>query len=78
MKKEHREILDLLEKYLESAPEQRFGQALYNLKINQHTNEKEPWKTDFRIVDIYNDRDKDILERVKLSVENDKKLMANK
>jgi hypothetical protein len=65
MKAGHKQILEILERYLSENPEQRFGQALYNLKVNQFTNELDPWKENFRLLDIYNDSDKDILERVK-------------
>ena len=65
MKKEHKEILTLIENYLEANPEQRFGQALFNLNINQFT-EWKPGNNQLR--DIYNDYDSAILKRVTLSL----------
>ena len=65
MKKEHKEILTLIKNYLEANPEQRFGQALFNLHINQFT-EWKPGNNQLR--DIYNDYDSAILKRVNQSL----------
>ncbi|WKL48338.1 hypothetical protein Q1W71_00895 [Flavobacterium pectinovorum] len=62
MKKEHKIILDLLESYLEKNPSQRFGQALFNLNINEFS---EPRNASYTIRDIHNDNDLDIIERIK-------------
>jgi len=65
MKKEHKEILEEISKYLENNPEQRFGQALFNLNINEFADKKNPeWKS-FLLRDIYNDRDSEILDNIK-------------
>ena len=63
MKPEHKEILALIEKHLKKNPSERFGQALFNLKINQfEEDKKEP--LNFRLRDIYNDADEEIISRI--------------
>lgn len=54
------EILQKLQQYLEDHPGIRFGQALFNLDINE-------FQKDGSLIyrDIYNDSDKQILDRVK-------------
>ena len=61
MKPEHQIIINTLSEFLEKFPDQRFGQALLNLEINE---------TDFVdgesiARDIYYDTDEDILHRLK-------------
>ena len=63
MKSDHRAILIFLENYLIGHEECRFGQALSNLNINQFANQT---NTDGKLRDIYNDKDEDILKRIKL------------
>lgn len=60
MKKEHREILNLIEDYLsqDGAEHLRFTQALFNLDINQLATEN-------LLVDNYNDLDSWVLSRIK-------------
>ncbi|MDA6069836.1 hypothetical protein NJT12_09410 [Flavobacterium sp. AC] len=65
MKKEHKIILDLLEMYLEKNPSQRFGQALFNLNINEFKEITDPRNPNYDLRDIYGDADLDIAERIK-------------
>jgi dissimilatory sulfite reductase (desulfoviridin) alpha/beta subunit len=61
MKKEHQHILDLLAVYLEKYPDQRFGQVLFNLGINEF---KEPVGELYQLRDNYNDSDQEIIRRM--------------
>jgi hypothetical protein len=64
MKKEHTIILEYLKSYLEKNPNQRFGQAVFNLGINEFqktTNTREP---NYNLRDIHNDNDEDIISRI--------------
>jgi hypothetical protein len=54
-----KEILDKLQTYLENNPNQRFGQALFNLAINEFKENVE-----FQLRDIYGDADSEILNRI--------------
>ncbi|GAA4273635.1 hypothetical protein U6A24_18300 [Aquimarina gracilis] len=68
MKKEHKEIIKLLSEYLSNHPDQRFGQALFNLRINEFdksTNTQMPNS----IRDIHNDSDTDIIIRIRKQLE---------
>ena len=65
MKKEHKIILDLLEMYLEKNPSQRFGQALFNLGINEFQETTDPRNPNYKLRDIHGDNDLDIIERIK-------------
>ena len=65
MKKEHKEIIDLISSYLEYDPELRFGQALFNLKINEFQKTTDPRNPNYNLRDIHNDNDTDILKRIK-------------
>jgi hypothetical protein len=65
MKKEHKEIIDLISSYLEYDPELRFGQALFNLKINEFQKTTDPRNPNYNLRDIHNDNDADILKRIK-------------
>jgi hypothetical protein len=65
MKKEHRIILDLLEEYLEKNPSLRFGQALFNLGVNQFQETTDPRNFNYNLRDIHSDHDLDIIERIK-------------
>ena len=64
MTKEHRIILDAIEEALTRDPELRFGQALFNLGINQFVNPKNPEGADYRMRDIHGDQDSTIIERI--------------
>ena len=65
MKQEHKKILTIIEQYLEKYPDLRFGQALYNLNINQF---EEPFNTDGenQMRDIHEDSDIKILKRIRI------------
>lgn len=65
MKKEHQIILDLITSYLEQKPDQRFGQALFNLNINEFQKTTDPRNQNYIIRDIHGDNDFDIIERIK-------------
>ncbi|MEH1009564.1 hypothetical protein VDP25_17630 [Winogradskyella sp. ECml5-4] len=69
MKKEHKEIIDLISSYLEYDPELRFGQALFNLKINEFQKSTDPRNPNYNLRDIHNDNDADILKRIKNQLE---------
>ena len=64
MKKEHQIIIELIESYLEKNPEQRFGQALFNLKINEFEETVDEKKPNYNLRDIYNDDDQVIINRI--------------
>ena len=65
MKAEHKAILNILEKYLKEHPEIRFGQALFNLNINEFADKDNPSNKNHLLRDIYNDLDENILNRIK-------------
>ena len=67
-KKEHQEIINLISRYLSDHYSQRFGQALFNLGINEFVNKMEPMNPNNRLRDIYNDSDEVILERIKTQI----------
>lgn len=69
MKKEHKEIIDLISTYLEYDPKLRFGQALFNLKINEFQKSTDPRNPNYNLRDIHNDNDADILKRIKSQLE---------
>ncbi|WP_177764435.1 hypothetical protein [Flavobacterium sp. I3-2] len=60
MKKEHTEIIKHIVTYLEENPTQRFGQALFNLGINEFKKNE----SEFELRDIYNDADNEIIKRI--------------
>ncbi|EJG03067.1 hypothetical protein [Flavobacterium sp. F52] len=64
MKPEHKLILELIESYLEKNPSQRFGQALFNLNINEFKKTTDPRNPNYNIRDIHGDDDLDIIERI--------------
>lgn len=64
MKDVHQQLLDNLELYLKTYPEIRFGQALFNLNINEFFNPVNPGADDHHLRDIYNDTDEAILKRM--------------
>lgn len=67
MKKQHREILDLIEQYLsqEGAEHLRFTQALYNLDIYKQVEVG----GSFFLADNYNDLDSWVIGRIKKAIE---------
>ncbi|WP_316772326.1 hypothetical protein [Pedobacter frigiditerrae] len=64
MIEEHRIILEKLKIYLDQNPSQRFGQAIFNLGINEFKSNEE-----YQLRDIYNDNDSDIIERIEKRLE---------
>ena len=66
MKDEHKAIIEVLTQYLEANPTVRFGQALFNLNINEFADKKHPEERLYLLRDIHNDSDEKILERMKL------------
>jgi len=64
MNENARKIITALTNYLEENPQARFGQALFNLNINQFAEEKDPSKKDFLLRDIYNDSNERIVARI--------------
>lgn len=65
MTNEQQTILKTIEQYLQKNPGIRFGQALMNLNINQF-NQPQNLELGKRLLrDIYNDSDKEILNRIK-------------
>jgi hypothetical protein len=69
MKLEHKTIINLISDYLEKNPEQRFSQVLFNLNINQFSNQENPEEIKFLLRDIYSDSDEDVIKRIKSSIE---------
>lgn len=64
-KKEHQEILTMISNYLANNYDQRFGQALFNLGINEFVDKINPQKENYTIRDIHGDSDDKIMERIK-------------
>ena len=68
MKKEHKLILDLISSYLEKYPDQRFGQAIFNLGINEFIKNDSSLPT-YNLKDIYNDEDYVVIKRIENQLE---------
>ncbi|MGH1435132.1 MAG: hypothetical protein ACRBG0_11800 [Lewinella sp.] len=64
MRKEHQVIIELITSYLEKNPSQRFGQALFNLRVNEFQNTLDPKYPNYTLRDIYNDDDQEIASRI--------------
>lgn len=64
-KKEHQEILNLVSDYLSNHYDQRFGQAMLNLGINEFVNKLDPGKNNFEFRRITGDSDIQIIDRIK-------------
>ena len=64
MTNEHKIILKAIEESLVRDPELRFGQALFNLGINQFVSPDNPEETDYWMRDIHGDKDSAIIERI--------------
>ncbi len=69
MKKEHQIIFELIKAYLENNPDQRFGQALFNLKINEFQKTTNPKYPNYNLRDIHNDDDQIIINRIQTQLE---------
>ena len=63
MNEAKQKILNIIANYCNENPNQRFGQILFNLNINEFKKDSE------EIRDIYNDSDKKILERIQARIE---------
>lgn len=72
MTDEHRIILDKLKNYLDEYPDLRFGQAIFNLGINEFKQNEE-----FQLRDIYNDNDTEIINRIEKRLELHNKQNTN-
>jgi len=57
-------IAELLKQYLIKYPDIRFGQALFNLNINQFADPDNPEACNHYLRDIHSDSDDAILKRV--------------
>lgn len=66
MRGEHQVIINVLTDFLERNPGQRFGQALFNLGINEFANPTNPEWNNRYLRDIYNDEDQQIIKRIKI------------
>ncbi len=64
MKKEHQIIIELIKSYLEKNSDQRFGQALFNLRINEFQKTVDPKYPNYNLRDIHNDDDQEIVSRI--------------
>lgn len=63
MKKEHEIIITKIKQYLETYPDIRFGQALFNLNINQF-DVNSPLFDHYFLRDIHTDSDQQIIARI--------------
>lgn len=73
LREEHQEIIDLISGFLVNHYDQRFGQALFNLGINEFVNKLNPEKEDYRVRDIHGDSDDKILQRIKFNLDRIKR-----
>jgi len=69
MKKEHEIIIELIKSYLEKNPDQRFGQALFNLRINEFQKTVDAKNPNYNLRDIHNDDDQEIVNRIRKQLE---------
>lgn len=69
MKKEHKLIIEKINQYLENHPDQRFGQAIFNLGINEFQKTTDPRNPNYNLRDIYNDSDSEINKRIERQLE---------
>lgn len=69
MNKEHQSIIEKITQYLEEYPDQRFGQALFNLGINEFQKTTDPRNPNYNLRDIYNDSDSEINKRIERQLE---------
>lgn len=65
MTEDHRIILNAIEEALTRNPDLRFGQALFNLSINEFVNPENPQEADHKMRDIHADKDSDIIARIR-------------
>lgn len=64
MNEEKKTIMLVLQQYLEANPTVRFGQALFNLNINEFANTQNPALMNHYLRDIHEDSDRRILRRM--------------
>lgn len=69
MKSEHSTIIQLLTKFLKDQPQQTFGQALFNLGINEFQEDKHSKNSNYKIRNIHNDKDVEIIDRIERQLE---------
>ena len=69
MKKEHELIIEKINQFLENHPDQRFGQVLFNLGINEFQKTTDPKYPNYNLRDIYNDSDLEISMRIERKLE---------
>ncbi len=69
MKKEHKIIIEKIHLYLENHPDQRFGQAIFNLGINEFQKTTDPRNPNYNLRNIYNDSDSEINKRIERQLE---------
>ena len=62
MNEAKQKILNIIANYCKENPNQRFGQILFNLNINEFKEDLEEMR------DVYNDSDKKILDRIKIRI----------
>lgn len=68
MEQYNQKILSALTQYLLDNEHVRFGQALFNLEINQFANQTNPSQQNYALRDIYGDENEQIYERIKQSL----------
>ena len=64
LKPEHKKIINAITKYLERNPQIRFGQALFNLNINEFADRNHPELKNHLLRDIHSDSDEKIVKRL--------------
>lgn len=68
MKDTHSKIIQIVSEFLDQNPNQRFGEALFNLNITQFKYDLKdivkPTDVSYQMRDIYNDNDTCMLNRV--------------
>ncbi len=68
MKKKHKKIVEYISAFLNENPDQRFGQAIFNLKINEFLKEEDLMNPKYQLRDIYGDSDEEILHRIESQI----------
>lgn len=67
MNQDYSIILYHLTEYLQQFPEIRFGQALFNLNINQFADQQVPENKDFLLRNNHHDSNESILKRLNIT-----------
>lgn len=68
MKEEHQKIINLISGFLKENPNQRFGQAIFNLGVLEFADKSNPENQNYHIRDIYNDQDHIIIDRIESQI----------